>query len=668
MQATHENKGAQWAHYETFSEGMRWPEGQALPSFSQPEEPLRGVSLLPLSDDARLTLAALQGLVNRKKTRLYLYGDHALQEGLETWPQRLGLRVEEERDLFALIGRFAPELAGVVLYDCRFSPHYRNLACTVAGIQNLLPVESRLFAAFAANGVNLPVACDLRGLSYRTPVDIYRYLYDTYWKDCTRRVFVSLSPTGHCHFTRDMAAAVGAAVVWLDPRIAEEKQMLDLFLQDLTAGQSIILGWWPEERSGIGEGTRYGVSTIPSDFYENSTVHAAMPHVMHIPAVPKKPRLENKIYLALFFSDGDNVQYCQHRMSELWGNKDRGTVPLNWTVSPGLADIGPGILNYFYDTATQNDCFASGPSGLGYALIYDEHNKVLFLQDESLCEAYTAFSNRYLTKDGIRSVTVWDQLREMHYRAYEKNCRALYGLTLEDWFQDPAPLQLHVENQRLAFMPNYPAYAEDTDDIYNSLCDVIRDFDGSKPLFLAAQGVTWSLTSANIKSLKERFDALQPGKIEVLRADHFFSLLNEAKGLPFNLALSPDLKVTVNDEACPCCVVDGSPYGEHQWTAQQPGGKCFTFDLGGEYTLSRYVVKHAGANSVDAGYNNRDFSLQLSADGEHWQTVDQRAGNCDDLTDVDFTPVRARYARLDVTAGGCDGLVRVADFELYGSC
>ena len=100
---------------------MRWPEGQALPSFSQPEEPLRGVSLLPLSDDARLTLAALQGLVNRKKTRLYLYGDHALQEGLETWPQRLGLRVEEERDLFALIGRFAPELAGVVLSNVSFA-------------------------------------------------------------------------------------------------------------------------------------------------------------------------------------------------------------------------------------------------------------------------------------------------------------------------------------------------------------------------------------------------------------------------------------------------------------------------------------------------------------------------------------------------------------------
>ena len=70
---------------------------------------------------------------------------------------------------------------------------------------------------------------------------------------------------------------------------------------------------------------------------------------MHIPPVPKKPELENKIYLSFFMSDGDNVQYCQHQMSVLWGNKSRGQVPLNWTVSPGLADIGPGLLNYYFD-------------------------------------------------------------------------------------------------------------------------------------------------------------------------------------------------------------------------------------------------------------------------------------------------------------------------------
>ena len=47
-------------------------------------------------------------------------------------------------------------------------------------------------------------------------------------------------------------------------------------------------------------------------------------------------------------------------------------------------------------------------------------------------------------------------------------------------------------------MPNRPAYAENTDDMYKMLEKTIREYDGKKPLFLAAQGVTCLLyTSYN---------------------------------------------------------------------------------------------------------------------------------------------------------------------------
>ena len=660
-----ENKHQNWAHYQTIKDGLYWPEGQAIPSFSEIEGALDAYTIHSLSDDAKVTLSTLQGLVNRKKTRIYLNGTNALQEGLHTWPERLGIRRKEWTDFYGLIQKYADELDGVVLYSNR-SLHVRNLAGTVAGIKNLLPVEESLYATFADHGINLKVACDLTGLHFNDHLEVYRYLYHTYWKDCSRRIFVSLSPAVHTNFTRDMAAAVGAAVTWLDSRIPEEKEVLELFLKDLTPGKSIILGWWPEERSGIGAGTSFGVSTIPSDFYENSTVHASFPHIMHIPPVPKKPELENKIYLALFLSDGDNVQYCQHRMSVLWDDKDRGSIPLNWTVSPGLVDIGPGILNYFYDSVTDNDCFSSGPSGLGYALIYDQHNKVLFLKDQDKTDAYTKFSHQYLTKNGMRVITIWDQVTDLHYGCYEKNCRSLYGVTMEDWFKDPKPMPLHVENNRLPFMPNRPAYAETLDELYEELEQTIKDYDGTKPLFLAAQGVTWSLTPENIKKMVEQFNTLQPGKVEVLRGDHFFTLLNESMGNPFNLALSKKVSVAVNDAKDPSVILSGSPYGENLWEASEKGEKEFIITLPEAYLITRYVLKHAGVNLENTDQNNRAFTLSVSEDGEQWTVLDNRKNSEDDITDVDLPETKASYVKLTVTEGGLDGVVRIGDLELYG--
>lgn len=660
-----ENKHQNWAHYKTVKEGLYWPEGQAIPSFSQIEGELDTVTLHSLSEDAKVMLSVLQGLVNRKKTRIYLNGTNALQEGLHTWPERLDLQRKEWTDLYGFLRKYAGELDGIVLYSSRNS-HMRNLAGTVAGIKNLLPVEETLYATFADHGIELKVVCDLTKLVCKDKLDVYQYLYETYWKDCTKRIFVSLNPTEHTSFTRDMAAAVGSAVVWLDSRIPEEKQMLDLFLKDLTPGKSIILGWWPEERSGIGEGTSFGVSTIPSDLYENSTVHASLSHIMRIPPVPKKPELENKIYLALFMSDGDNVQYCQHRMSVLWEDKDRGSVPLNWTVSPGLVDIGPGILNYFYDSVTENDCFSSGPSGLGYALIYDQHNKVLFLKDQDKTDAYTKLSHQYLTKNGMRVITIWDQVTDLHYSCYEKNCRSLYGVTMEDWFKDPKPLPLHVENGRLPFMPNRPAYAESLDELYEELEPVIRNYDGSKPLFLAAQGVTWSLTPANIRKMVEQFNTLQPGKVEVLRGDHFFALLNEAEGRPFNLALSKKVSVKVNDEKDPSVILNGSPYGKNLWEASGAGMREFIITLPEKYEITRYALKHGGVNQENTDQNNRAFSFSVSEDGEHWIQLDRRENSIDDITDVDLPQTKAHYVKLTVTEGGLDGIVRIGDLEVYG--
>ena len=690
---SYQNKFNQYPHYKTPESGIFWEKGQALPHFSTPDV-LDSFSITYFSDNVKNTLTVLQGLVNKTKPRIILRGIKALEEGRETWPDHCGLKREEFiGSFFALIRKYQSELSGVVVYNNESNRALMNLAGTIGGIKNALPVDSVLYDEFEKHGINLPITIDLTnryvdsGIDFQgmTRVQVYQHMYDNYWKDCTKRVLVSVDPIDHYAYIRDMAAAVGAAVVWLDPRndgnvgrvldrdgieVAsgydenfDEKKMLHKFLDDLTAGESILLGWYAEERSGIGSGTSHGVGTIPSDYYENSTVYSGQEHAMRPPAVPKKPALENKIYISIFLSDGDNVQYCQHRMSVLWDDKSRGSFPINWTVSPGLADVGPGLLNYYYDTATDNDCFCSGPSGLGYALIYDSHNKIFYLKDKDLADKYAKLSEQYLAKTGIRTVTVWDLLSDpfdansvSHYSSYEKYCRSLYGLTLEDWFRQPAPLSIYTENKRLPFAPNYPAYGERTIDIYNHMEEAIKAWDGSAPLFLAGQGVSWSMTADNLHALSKEFDKLHPGKIEFLRADHFFALLNESNGNAYNLALSADVK----------CSVPAAANGSHSVKSVVEGESVVKFDLPREYTITRYVVKNAGFAGLDPSLNTKELLVEVSADGTNWTEIDRQTDNAFDAFDVDVEATKAKFVRFTVVNAGSDSVARIADIELYG--
>jgi hypothetical protein len=99
----------------------------------------------------------------------------------------------------------------------------------------------------------------------------------------------------------------------------------------------------------------------------NATAHAGVRAKISDRVRPRPAAtLRNRVYLTLTFGEGDNIQYCQRRMRDLWDDPERGDVPVNWTVSPLLADIGPALLAYYRRTATANDLLISGPSGAGY--------------------------------------------------------------------------------------------------------------------------------------------------------------------------------------------------------------------------------------------------------------------------------------------------------------
>lgn len=651
--------------FSTLDKGIYWPKGQAFPTFAMPADTLDAIRVEYRNNasEESVMFSALQGLVNKTKPSIILLR----QSGTESmkWPRLLELNLKEytSENKWDLVRKYRDRINGVILYSIEKSPHYRNLATTVAGLKDALPVTAAEYEQLLANGMEFPVLADLTNLTYTLPEDIYLYLYDTYWEDCTKRLLVHHRAVP---YIRDIAVAAGAAVIWLDPRNVPERNVLRLFLKDMKAGESIILGWWAEERSGIGIGTEHGISTVPADFYENATVYAGMNHVIDMPVVPKKPELENKVYLALFLSDGDNIQYCQNAMAKLWENPDRGIIPINWTISPALSDLGPGLLNYYYKTATPNDFFASGPSGLGYTLLYDAHNYKWNNTGGKAFDEYLKLTQRYLEKSGLRVITVWDEINQGQMEMYATYCRYLYGVTQQDWERQTGKIPSYVKQNKLAFLPNYPCYANGPDVFVRMNRNTVAQFDGKKPVFLSAQGESWRMGPESMVILKERLDSLSPGNIVICRGDHFFALYNEANGMDFNLTLSSKMKITSSATTSHAeYAADGTCAAERTWISSAKGDKWIQFDFAQPYRINRFVIWHAGTvNGMDETYRAKSFVVETSEDGKKWRLSNKQVNNQDYTTDVDIPPVNARYVRLRVLD---NTTVAIADMEIYGS-
>lgn len=647
-----------------------WPEDRLLPRFPAPNKRIYALDMnaAGLGDQERVMFSALQGLVNRSRARIMLYQGN---ESMATWPAAHGLNRKistiSARTPYALVERFKDEIKGLVLYSTERSEHYGNLAVTVAGLERLLPVTADIQKKLIDNGIDLPVVEDLTGLDMTATVDIYQYLYDNYWDRCNHRLLVSLRPV--VPYIHDVAVAAGSASVWLDPRIKAEKELFDKMLEDLTPGRDIVTGWYPEERSGVGEATKYGLSTVPSDFFENGSLYSSIRVPVEIPSVPKMPELEDKVYVTLYISDGDNIQYCEHAMVGAFTQKGRGKIPMNWTISPALVDFSPSMLNYYYKNATENDFFASGPSGLGYAMPFDGHNRKWNITRSSEFVPYARLSGRYLEKAGLRVVTIWDEVNSGQRAAYAKECRYLYGLTIQDWEKQIGRIKTTVQDGYLPFIPNYPCYANGIDVIADFFNRDIRNFDGKKPMFLSAQGTVWDMGPDKLVGIEAKLEAIAPGKVVILRGDHFYNMYNRANHLPFNLTMLKDMKITSSPSATSAeLAADGSPSESKMWVSSDTDGNGWVeCDFGQTFTVSRFVVRHAGAAGMSPALNSRSFKVEASADGSTWTVIGAYDGNTASVTDTDIEPVEARYVRVAVSDAGSDSVARIADIEVYGS-
>jgi len=485
------------------------------------------------AEDAIL-YSTLKGLVNKTQPRIYSYDTNTVNgDGKYTWLQDLNLSYSEVNDNRTMITKYRNEIGGIVIYDDNYLDTI-NLASTIAGISNGIVAAPSQVAMLTAAPYNLPILADLRG-QFSNKLQVYQYLYNNYWSSCTHRVLVGLNPEAHKGAIRDYATAIGAAVVWLDPSVPAENTLLRSFLSSMPEN-SAYMGWWTDEGAGVMLASEYSISTVASDWSTNLSVFAGMSREVSVKPVPAKPVLQNKIYLTFIMSDGDNVQYMEHKMKQHWDNPDRGSVPIGWTVSPASLDVAPALLDYYYDTATANDCLISGPSGVGYT--YPN-----YWPNQTGLDNFVRMTEDYNNRAGLRVITIWNTItggiNNNVGESFANYAPSLLGLTA---MNGPGG-QIDIYSNKLPSQRLNATYCYDFASLQMETNNAVANWNGTSPRFVSIQCEPWDVTPTMIKSVANSLNS----NVQVVRTDTYFQLMREYYGLPVNPSVAPLFADDFND-------------------------------------------------------------------------------------------------------------------------
>lgn len=406
---------------------LRWEDGLPLIHFPEAAQTVDYIDVQSMNYDVRLLLSSVKSVVNARQPRIftnestlsYIRGNQSMPDVAPlsqlNWLDRLGYDYTVYDDAFELLKKYKDEFSKVVIYDPEVVDTM-NLASTYAGLHGAIVVSPLVYARLCQIGIETEIIEDYRG-RFGTKLEVYRYLYDNVWQSCTHRLITCIS-NDFPGMVRDYAMAAKSAIVWLDSLVAEEKQMMEKFFADMVPGESAFLGWFPagNEAPFITMSSKYGVFAVPSDYCENFSFFSGMGEVT--PAVRSDvPTLEDKVYVSVVISDGDNHQYMQHRMLEWWetwklrmksGMMD--VFPIAWTVSPSASVTQAALMNwYFTDTTLIDDgvtvrdltSFMTGPSGIGY-------NYPGFWDNKDAVKKIYAMTDEYCRKTGIAVVNNWN--------------------------------------------------------------------------------------------------------------------------------------------------------------------------------------------------------------------------------------------------------------------
>ncbi|MGP4042260.1 GxGYxYP domain-containing protein [Gracilibacillus sp. D59] len=323
-------------------------------------------------------------------------------------------------------------------------------------------------------------------------------------------------------YLRDYAVANRAMVFWLDSNVTEEKELFEQIMSDVEPNTP-YLGWFDNDVAGEFSSTElaseHSVYVLAADWFNNMTVFSGIKENISQQKSIAAPELDNKIYITFTFGEGDNLQYNQHKLRELWDDEARGSVPINWTTSPLLYDVAPSILGHYQQTATDNDLLIAGPSGAGY--IYPTP------WPDNTFDLFAKQTKRYMQRTGMDIIYALNRVDEQNVPLTESKVQDYID------YVDPQGIFLSWEsntgtsilNDQLpqSILRGVSSVSEAKD----AIAEASVEWDGNAPLFISMGMLSWSLTPSDVVEITDSLGS----EYEVVRGDQYFELIREANRL-----------------------------------------------------------------------------------------------------------------------------------------
>ncbi|MFL5628138.1 MAG: GxGYxYP domain-containing protein, partial [Ktedonobacteraceae bacterium] len=357
---------------------ISWLSDRCMPIFQAPQH-LRVYDMRTSSREVQLTVATLVGLINRPQPEVYLISRRNdtfwLQEVLSSLPHDVS-SVTGDDILKDLLAAYRDRAQGIIIYDPDLSDSI-NIATMLAGQRDGIIVSPTQVSELQGAPYELPVLVDLREYGWKSRLQAYRWAKQNLLNQSTPHIVAGLPPDIPLGI-RSFLVAARSFIYWLDPRNflpdprsgwQSERCLMRQILR--TFGPQVAhLGWFINEGTGVMMTSQEAKPVLASDYFANlevwASVQAHLPTSAVATTAPAVQKSAAKTYVSFTFSEGDNLQYIQERMLELWQDPARGSIPLGWVTSPVLLEAAPAIAAYYVRTATANDEFIAGPSGAGY--------------------------------------------------------------------------------------------------------------------------------------------------------------------------------------------------------------------------------------------------------------------------------------------------------------
>lgn len=380
------------------------------PDFNQP------------SYDERLTLGAIQGIVNRDQPRLFVENHmstlYTASDTLwrEYYANEKGYSFIRLHSMEEVMHTFKYDVAGTVIYD-QGQDATKAIAMTMAGLNDYVPVDaSWLHGQFKA----LPVQEDLRG-RWASNAAAYDWAQaNLLYLTADKQIYSMGRSHANIHIGNDAIAWVGfdygvrqqMFFFNLSPDAAaypSDAARFDAILASLDEPGE-VWGWaepeWMVFNKRVSESGNYIVNTGA-----NGSFHATVPadtavFKQNTHQTTSSVTLEDKYYVIFQQTEGDTMKMPFGLFNGMWNSSQRGQVPLNYGINPILARDFPAVLEYFYDKAppTATDYFYSG-GGLGYVLL-DQMAKAP--GGAAKVSAYGNYANALLSAADLQVMDMWE--------------------------------------------------------------------------------------------------------------------------------------------------------------------------------------------------------------------------------------------------------------------